>query len=107
MNIYGPEHRAIQGVSQELKSVLEARGDETAIEALASDEAARQVRSGSPAHHLRLAELLLTETPSKDARKAEARRLIGAQWTDYGRMAADAPHDQNRKGWKRLTDTWL
>jgi serine/threonine protein kinase len=94
---YGPEHRAIRGVSQELKSVLEASRDETAIEVLARDEAAHASRSGSPAHHVRLAELLLTEAPSKDARKAEGRRLIRRAMDDYGRMAADAPRDQERR----------
>jgi serine/threonine protein kinase/Tfp pilus assembly protein PilF len=93
---YGESHDVTRSVREDLKYVLGARFDRAAIEALASEEAAQASRSGGPALNLRLAEILLTEAPSKDARKAGAGRFIRRALDDYGQMAADAPHDQNR-----------
>jgi tetratricopeptide (TPR) repeat protein len=93
---YAPDHKTLQSAIPDLKLVLEAKGDRAGVEALAKEEAEIAMRSGSPAHQVRVAELLLTETSSKDARKAEGRRLIRRAMDDYGQMSADAPHDQNR-----------
>jgi serine/threonine protein kinase/Tfp pilus assembly protein PilF len=93
---YGNNHDMTQSALGYLTSVLEARGDTDAMDALAREQAELANRSDNPANHVRIAEVLLAETSSKDARKTEARRLIQRAMDDFGQMAADAPHDQNR-----------
>ncbi len=93
---YRGKHNSIDSALRSLKQLLEARGDQAGVDALAREAADEVSRAGGPADHVRLAELLLAETSSKDARKAEARRLIRRAMDDYGQMAADAPDNQQR-----------
>jgi tetratricopeptide (TPR) repeat protein len=90
------DHPNIRDTMNQLRNVLEARGDKSALAALAKEEAARLMRSDSPDYHRHLASLLLTNHPS-DAREQEARRLI--QWAieGYGQMTIDFPDDLNRR----------
>jgi tetratricopeptide (TPR) repeat protein len=94
---YGETSEVTRSKRDNLMSLLSVRGDTTAIEALAKEEAAQAFPSGDPAHSLRAAELLLIDNPSKDARKLEARRLIRQAMDEYGHMAADTPQNIDRR----------
>jgi tetratricopeptide (TPR) repeat protein len=104
------DHDNVRDAIDQLRTILEARGNKAALEALAKEEAVYAMRSGTPDYHIRLAELLTrrsiivhhpddAERRSKDAaaRLEEAHRQIREAIDAYDRMAMDRPDDLERR----------
>ena len=88
--VYGHDHRFVGWLIDHLKSLLDERGDQAALDALAREEANRPVRSDTHNEHLRLAGLLLANNPS-GAQKAAAHRLLRQAIDKFAQVAVDAP----------------
>jgi tetratricopeptide (TPR) repeat protein len=103
------DHPNIRDTMDQLRTVLEARGDQPALEALANEEAEIAMRTGTPEYHVRLGELLTNQSMaahspevarrlSKDAaRTEEAHRQIRQAIEEYGRVAIEYPDDLDRR----------
>jgi tetratricopeptide (TPR) repeat protein len=87
------DHRNIRNSNYQLRSVLEARGDASALNALAKEEAEQAIRSYTPAYRIRLAELLLASRKPTDAQKEEARRHIRQSIQENSQVLVDF-HDE-------------
>ena len=90
---YAPEHDAIQGVTENLKLVLQAKGDRAGLDALTSEVAKR---SDSPSDDVRVATLLLKNIPTAD-QKEEAHRLVRRATEGFAKVAIDYPGDLDRR----------
>jgi serine/threonine protein kinase len=90
------DHENVRDTIYELRSVLEARGDKSALEALDREEAKQPLSSNTPDDDVRLAELLLANNPS-DAQKHEAHRLFRRAFEGYSRVAAEYPNELDRR----------
>jgi tetratricopeptide (TPR) repeat protein len=102
-------HPNVRGTIDQLRTVLKARGDKSALEALTKEESDYAMRSGSPDYHIQLGELL-TNTSAlaigpedflrsslDSARADEAHRQIRQAIEGYGRVAIEYPDDLNRR----------
>jgi serine/threonine protein kinase len=92
---YTPDHNFIQIVTPALKSVLDAQGDRAGLEALAREETEHASRSDSPDYHVRLAQLLMSD--SQGAARDVAHRLIQRAIEEYAQVALDYPDNLNRR----------
>jgi tetratricopeptide (TPR) repeat protein len=90
------DHTNIRDTIYQLRTLLEARGDKPALEALVNEEAGYAMRSDRPDFHVRLAGLLLTNNPT-DAQKQEARRLVRHAIEEYGQVAVDSHDNLDRR----------
>jgi tetratricopeptide (TPR) repeat protein len=90
---YRGDHRSLTSTLGNLKEVLRAQGDQTALEALNSEEAKS---SENPGDDLRVAGLLLKNNPTAD-QKEEARRLIRRATEGFAKVAVDHPDDLDRR----------
>jgi tetratricopeptide (TPR) repeat protein len=104
------DHPNIRDTMYQLRTVLEARGDKRGVEALDKEEAEIAMRSGSPAYHLQLAELLTRQSITAfradeaqrlamdaSARSEAAHREIRQAIESYGRVALEHPRDLNSR----------
>ena len=104
------DHPNIRDTMYQLRAVLEAQGDEPALEALDKEEAAIAMRSGTPDYHLRVAEILTRQSmpalrpedaqrlaTDDAARTEEARRHIRQAVEEYSRLAIAYPEDLERR----------
>jgi tetratricopeptide (TPR) repeat protein len=90
---YPNHHPDIRSTIDALATLLEGRGDKSAMAELEREDAS----SDSPGDHLRLAELLLTKNRSGSAHKEEARRLIQRAVAEYAQVAVDSPGNLRRR----------
>jgi tetratricopeptide (TPR) repeat protein len=103
-------HPNIRDTMYQLKTVLEARGDKPGLEALAKEEAAIAMRSGTPDYRLRLAEILTRQSmpalraddaqrlaTDAAARTEEAHRQIREAIEAYSRLAIEHPDDLDHR----------
>jgi len=95
--LYSPEHMSVQTVSRNLASVLEAKGDRAALEALVTEQAEQEGRSDSPGYHVRLATLLLTNNSLSDAQLQEAHRSLRRAIEGYNQAAINAGNNLDRR----------
>ena len=91
------DHPTIRDTHYQLRSVLEARGDRSALDALSKDEADEAIRSYTPAYRVRLAELLLASRKPTDPQKEEARRHIRQAIQENRQVLIDHPDDFYRR----------
>jgi hypothetical protein len=77
-----------------LKEVLRAQGDQSALQVLDSEEARS---SENPDDDVRVAGLLLKNNPTDD-QKEEARRLIRRAAEGFAKVAVDQPDNLDRRG---------
>jgi serine/threonine protein kinase len=104
------DHDNVRDTISQLRTILEARGDKPALEALAKEEAVYAMRSGTPEYHIRLADLLTRQSISvlntddaerlskaADARSEEAHRQFREAIEAYDRMAKERPDDLERR----------
>jgi serine/threonine protein kinase len=89
------EQFAVRTTVDQLKTVLKVRGDQSALDALAEEEAKLPIRSDNPGDHVRLAGLLMTN--NLNVKSDEAHRLIQRAIEAYGQVAADYPDDFDRR----------
>jgi tetratricopeptide (TPR) repeat protein len=88
-------HPNIRESMYHLRTVLEARDDKAALDALAKQEAEIEMRSNSPDYRIRLAGALLANTSQQ--RRDEARQLIRHAINEYAQVAVDYPNDLDRR----------
>jgi tetratricopeptide (TPR) repeat protein len=91
------DHPNIRDTNYQLRSVIEARGDRSALDALSKDEAEQAIRSYTPAYRVRLAELLLANRKPTDAQREEARRHIRRANQENSQVLVDYPDDFYRR----------
>jgi tetratricopeptide (TPR) repeat protein len=87
------DHPNIRDAMKDLRTVLEVRGDKSALETLAIEEAELESRPGSPEYQVRMAGLLLASNKPNHAQSEEARRLILRAIGAYRRAPIDYPDD--------------
>lgn len=85
---YPYDHVYVKWSLDDLKKVLEARGDKPALDQLANEANQQAMRSASPEYDIRLARLLVSDN-SKD-KDVEAHRLIRRAIERYDQMAVDS-----------------
>jgi serine/threonine protein kinase/cytochrome c-type biogenesis protein CcmH/NrfG len=90
---YRGDHHSLTSTLGNLKQVLRARGDQSALEALDSEE---DNRSENPHEDVRVTGLLLKNNPTAD-QKEEARRLIRRAAEGFAKVAIDHPDDLARR----------
>jgi serine/threonine protein kinase/Tfp pilus assembly protein PilF len=91
------DHPNIRDTNYQLRSVIEARGDKSALNVLTKDEAEQAVRSYTPTYRVHLAELLLANRKPTDAQKEEARRHIRQAIRENSQVLVDYPDDFYRR----------
>jgi tetratricopeptide (TPR) repeat protein len=91
------DHPNIRDTNYQLRTVLEARGDMSALDALAKEEAALAMRSDIAGYHARLAESLLADKSQSGVTTDVARQLIERAIEEYGQVAVDWPDDLDRR----------
>jgi serine/threonine protein kinase/Tfp pilus assembly protein PilF len=94
------DHVQLRNARQQLKSVIEARGDLARVDALAKEEADEAMRADATGHHVRLAGLLLSNLPpdiTGTEMEEEAHRLLRWAIDAYGKVAAKYPNDLDRR----------
>jgi tetratricopeptide (TPR) repeat protein len=84
------DHPNIGDTMNQLRDVLEARGDKAALEEFKKEYA---TRSDSPEYKVHMAGLLLANNPPTDPQKDEAHRLIRRAIEAYRRAPLDHPGD--------------
>jgi eukaryotic-like serine/threonine-protein kinase len=94
---YAGEGDTARWVVDDLKTVLKARGDQSALETLTSEEQKQEFRLDTPDYHVRLAELLMTTNPDGEARTKEARRQIQRAIEGCGRLAVNGSNSLNQR----------
>jgi tetratricopeptide (TPR) repeat protein len=104
------DHPNIRDTMDQLRTILEARGDKPALEALDKEAADYAMRSGSPGYHIQLAEILADQSRTvrgpedvqrlsmaAAVRTEEAHRHIRQAIEAYDRMATDSPNNFNSR----------
>jgi tetratricopeptide (TPR) repeat protein len=104
------DHPIIRSTIGQLRTVLEARGDKSALDALAKEEAALAMRSDMAGYHARLAESLLADKSQDGATTEVARQLIQRALEEYGQVPVDWPDNLDRRleaaqGYVNLVET--
>src|SRR5262249_37717926 len=90
------DHPNIRDTTDQLRTVLEARGDKSALDTLAKEEAELKSRLDSPEYQVQLAGLLLRNNPT-NSQKQEARQLIRWAIEEYGQVAVEYPGVLDRR----------
>jgi serine/threonine protein kinase len=95
---YHPDDGAnVRNALKGLKSIAEARRDQTALKRITKETAELDRLSDHAGYQVRLAELLMSGYPPNDAQKEEAHALIGRAIKEYCQVAIDFPHDLERR----------
>jgi serine/threonine protein kinase len=94
---YADDDASVRSTFKWLKTIVEARGDKAALEMLVKEEAKLELRSDSAVHHVRLAQLLLTNKSQGGSTSDVAHELIQRAIEGYGQVAIDHPRDLDRR----------
>ncbi|HEX2475066.1 MAG TPA: serine/threonine-protein kinase [Lacipirellulaceae bacterium] len=104
------DHPNVRGTFDQLRNIVETRGDKPALAALDKEKDEYAMRAGSPDYHIQLAEILTNQSRTARepedarllsiaaaARTEEAHRHIRQAIEAYDRLAIDYPDDLDRR----------